>query len=474
MLQKHLCSFLRSIAERARREGMAARVVETHAPSRKDPAAMTRPERRFRSSLPLAAALLCACASTDPSGSKSEVDRLVRRGEYARAVELANAEVQRKPNDAAARENWRLASVALLLEEGRKLSFADQDTEALAKFQAACEIGPDVPQASQWREAQLDKLAEHWVQRAIEWHAKDELGKASECYEKALEYRPDDSRAKNGLGRVLVQLNYRRGMGEKYYQRGLEALSDYWLDQASHHFSATGKYDNDNERAERRRLQADTLRAEDRVLQAAEFEAAGQYAAARIEYRLATLFDPNHKAGLEGLERMRKETQASDLLAESERRVLRRQFDLAVKALEQGEALTVAQKEAFAAERERLHIARLQVDYEAARAMEVDHQYEAAIAGYSAILEVAPQGFFLDAIARRDTLNDLVAKAILAYDRAQLEQDPTAKVRLLEQVLLVYPEFRDAASQLEALRAPKTEPASEPLPEGEASKPRDA
>ena len=429
---------------------------------------MTLPERRTLPSLTLAAALLCGCASTDPLGSKSEVDLLVRRGEYARAVELASAAVERRPSDAAARETWRLASVAFLLEQGRALSFERKDTEALAKFEAACEIGPDVPQAIQWREAQLDKLADQWVLTAIDWHAKDELARASECYEKALEYRPDDSRARNGLGRVLVQLNYRRGMGEKYYQVGLEALADYWLDQAAHHFSATGKYDTENERAGRRRAQADTLRADDRVLQAAEFEAAGQYAAARIEYRLATLFDPEHKEALAGLARARTETRASELLSECERRILRRQFDLALKALEEGEALTVSQRDAFTAERERLHVARLQVDYEAARAMEVDHQYEAAIAAYGAILAVAPQGFFLDAIARRDTLSDLVAKAVSAYDRAQAEADPAAKMQLLEQVLLVYPEYRDAGAQLDALRAPTSSTA----PTGE--EPRDS
>ncbi|MBM3988528.1 MAG: hypothetical protein FJ294_11310 [Planctomycetes bacterium] len=415
---------------------------------------MTLAERPTLLSLVLAASTLAGCASTDIFGAKSEVDLLVRRGEYARAVAVAKAEVERRPNDPALREDWRLASVAFLLEEGRALSFQRKDTEALAKFESACEIGSDVPQAMQWREAQLDKLADQWVRTAIERQAMDEPTQAVECYERALEYRPDDSRAKNGLGRLLVQLNYRRGMGEKYYLSGLEALSDYWLDQASHHFSATGKYDTDNERADRRRAQADTLRADERVLQAAEFEAAGQYAAARNEYRLATLFDSEHKVGHEGLERTRKETRAAELLAESERRIVRRQFDLAIKALEEGEALTVAQKEAFASERERLHVARLQVDYEVARAMEIDHDYEAAIASYGAILEVAPQGFFRDAIARRDTLNDLVAKAIAAYDRAQLEPDPAAKQRLLEQVLLVYPEFRDAQTQLESLRTP--------------------
>ncbi len=425
---------------------------------------MNRPAHRVLASTfapALALALLGACASTDPYGPRSEVDRLVRRGEYVRAVELARERVDAEPGDAMRREEWRLASVALLLDEGRQLSFRDRDDEALAKFLAACALVPEVRQAVEWRESQLDKLANHWVTLAIEWHNKDELSKASECYEKALTYRPDDSRAKNGLGRVLVQLNYRRGMGEKYYKGGLEALADYWLDQAAHHFSATGKYDTENERASRRRAQADTLRADDRVLQAAEFEAQGQFGAARNEYRFATLFDPEHKAALEGLERTRKEEQAAELLRECERNILRRKFDDSAVALEKGEALTARQADAFAAQRERLHEARLQVDYEVARALEVDHQYEAAMAAYAAIVTSSHQGFFKDAIARRDTLDDLIKKASSLYERAQVESDSAAKAKLLEQVELVYPEYRDTQAQLRALRDPA---ASTPTP----------
>lgn len=407
--------------------------------------------------LGLAPALLLALSACSSSGSErraSDIDQLIQRGEYSAAVRVACERVDQAPDDQGALEQWRMASVALLLEQGRRLSFDRRDDEALEKFEQAYAIAPDVPQVRDWREATLDNLTNRWVTQAIEWHNAEDLPQASECYEKALTYRPDDSRAKNGLARVLIQLNYRRGMGDKYYQTGLEALQEYWLDQASHHFSATGKYDDDNERAKRRRVQADTLRAEERVVQAEELELAGQYAAARNEYRLATLFDPQHTPAVEGLARTKLEELAAEKLRECERRILRRQFEEALAALEEGAALTQRQSEAFAAERERLHDARLMVDYEAARALEVDHRFEEAIERYDALLASSTQGFFEDALARRDTLVDLVAKAVQYYDKAQSEADPAAKLALLKQVLLVYPEYKDARAQVAALEAP--------------------
>lgn len=419
------------------------------------PSAMTRTTVPI---LALTLALAAACSSTGSGRGDDEVNSLVRRGEYTRAVELASKRCERHPDDAQAREEWRLASVALLLNEGRRLSFERKDEEALALFEQAHTIAPDVEQVVDWREASLDKLANSWVSRAIEWHANDDLAKASECYEKALAYRPDDARAKNGLGRVLIQLNYRRGMGEKYFQTGLEAMQEYFLDQAVHHFSATGKYDDDNERAKRRREQADTLRAEERVLQAAQLEEDGQFAAARNEYRLALLFDAEHKVAKEGFARSQREEQAAEFLRECENRILRRQFPEAAKALDAGAALTQRQTEAFETERARLHDARLMVDYEAARAVEVDHRFEEAIVLYTALIEASGQGYFQDALARRDTLVDLVSKAESAYARSQTTADAAQKLALLEQVLIVYPEFRDAASQADALRAQLAKP----------------
>ena len=142
----------------------------------------------------------------------------------------------------------------------------------------------------------------------------------------------------------------------------------------------------------------------------------------------------------------------------AEKARLRRQFAEAAKALDEGAALTQRQTEAFETERARLHDARLMVDYEAARAVEVDHRFEDAIVLYTALIEASGQGYFQDALARRDTLVDLVAKAESAYARSQTTADAAQKLQLLEQVLIVYPEFRDAASQADALRAQLAKP----------------
>jgi tetratricopeptide (TPR) repeat protein len=401
-----------------------------------------------------------ACSTTREV--EHDVDWLVQHGRYEEAVRLAAERHQAQPDDAAAAEEWRMATVALLLDQGRRLSFQKRDLEALERFDQALAVAPDVVQAQHWREAALDKLVDQWIEKAIEFHASDNLAEASRCYEQALEYRADEPRAKHGLGRVLIQLNHRRGMGDKYYQEGIQALDQYWLDQASHHFSATQKYDRDHERAADRRTRADTLRADERVSKAIDLEDMGQFAAARNEYRLATIFDPQHEDALAGLARAKKEERAAEYLRESSRRVLHRQFDQAEAALDAGLALTERQAEAFGAERERVMTARLQLQYDAARALEFDKRYDDAIVAYADILARSPQGFFADTLARKDSLEDFVRRASEAYDAAQAATDPAQKLVLLQQVLLLHPEYKDAKAQLEALEAELPEPTEKP------------
>lgn len=391
--------------------------------------------------------LALACQAQRQRTPAEEVNWLVSHGRYEEAVKQAAELAQADSDDPQRAELWRMASAAWRLENGRRLTFRDQDVEALAEFEAALELAPEAPQVRAWVSATLDKLAGRWVDRAIAAHAGDDLEEAVRCYELALGYRPDDRLANDGLARALLQINYRRGMGEAYYERGVKALSDFWLEQAAHHFSSTLKYD-ENDRAELRRTQTATLRAENRVLIAIDLEEAGQYAAARNEYRIATLFDPAHAEALAGLERTRIEERATEFLREADRRMLKGEFDAAQKALDEGEALTQRQQVSFAAERERLVDARLNARYEAVRTIESDHRYEEAIAAYEELLAQTPQGFYKDAIARRDSLVDSVQRAQAAYDEALTTEDLARRVSLLRQVMLVHPEFRDTRERL--------------------------
>ncbi len=395
-----------------------------------------------------ALALAFACQAQRQRTPAEEINWLVRHGRYEQAVTQAADLAAEDSDDPQLAELWRMASVAWRLDKGRRLTFDNLDVEALAEFEAARELAPDAPQVRAWVAATLDKLAGRWVDRAIAAHAADDLEEATRCYELALSYRPDDRLANEGLARALLQVNYRTGMGEAYYDRGIKALSDFWLEQAAHHFSATLKYE-DNERAELRRTQTATLRAENRVLIAMDLEEEGQFSAARNEYRIATLFDPTHAEALEGLERTRIEERAAEFLREADRRMLKSDFDAAEKALDEGEALTQRQQAMFASERERLTDARLNARYEAVRTMESDHRYEEAIAAYDALLAETAQGYYKDAIARRDSLVDSVQRAEAAYAEALTATDLARRVSLLRQVMLVYPEYRDTRQLLE-------------------------
>jgi hypothetical protein len=430
--------------------------------------------------LPFVAALLAvpfsACSSTPEAGGERDVAWLVQHSRYDEAVRVAAEQAEKLPDDAEAQEAWRMASVAWRLEQGRRLSFQGQDVEALEHFEAARQLAPETPQVRAWIAATQDKLASRWVDRAIEAHASDDLDEAVRCYEIALTYRADHLLAGEGLGRALLQLNYRRGMGDSYYERGTRALNEYWLEQAAHHFSSTLKYD-ENERAEHRRSQTATLRAENRSLIAGDLEEAGQYAAARNEYRIATLFDPEHAESLAGLERMKIEERAAEHLREVDRRIMKGDFDGAEAELNLGAELTQRQAAVFASERERLMDARLSARYETARAIESDHRFEEAIASYDALLAASPLGYFRDVIARRDSLQDSVTRAQALYDQALATAEAPKRAQLFRQVLLVYPEFKDArerlaAAEAEAAAAP-ADPAGEPPVEEPAEKPSD-
>ena len=123
---------------------------------------------------------LCACASEE-KGTTAEVRSLVDHGRYDEAVRKAAAEAEAKPGDAAAQTLYKDASVAFLLEKGRRLTFKDADVEALHAFHEARAIEPDSKEVRAWIDKTNTKLArrnpdDRSYQMVLQYHVTFPLG----------------------------------------------------------------------------------------------------------------------------------------------------------------------------------------------------------------------------------------------------------------------------------------------------------
>jgi hypothetical protein len=404
--------------------------------------------------LALLAALLAPGCETpgDRRGKVEQPERdvayLVRRGMFLEAVYEAEELYRKNPDDPEAEEAYRLASTAWLLEQGRRELFADNDQAALELFLRAQEIAPEQELVQDWIDNASNQLAITWHDRGIAWQMGDELEKARDCYEKALEYRPDFPRAQASLYRILLQMNYREGMSLEYYDDGVRAYHDLMLDEAAQFFGYSKKYDPGNERALERREVTRTELARQRVYIAYRHEAEGRFAAARNEFRMALLLDDDLPEALEGFERMSKEAEAADHVREAERKILRGEYLAAEAAIAKGRALTQVQDEALDLMLQGIAEARLEDKYQDARTLESDQQFVAAVAAYDELLEQAP--YFRDAIARRDTLQSYIEHADELYAQAMEAGSEDERLRILRRIDVFWPDYRDVRELLQA------------------------
>lgn len=393
---------------------------------------------------------LCACASSASGGPpKGSVAWLVQEQRYEEAVRKSAEASAAAPDDPGVQAEHRLASVAWLLQRGRSLYFEGRSTEALELFLEAEAIEPFEPAVQDWILATQQRLADEAYARGLAAHVDLDFPGAVEEYENALALQPDHKGARAGLARVLVQQNYRRGMGKDYYDEGIVALDRYFLYEASTLFSYVLKYEPGNDRAEDRGVTARTQLAQQRAELALSIEEDGQYAAARNEYRLALLLDPDIELARLGLERMKREEAVADKLREASRMLLREDFDGAQALLDSQAAITDRQGPEIAVLREELATARKEALYVAARTLETDGSYAEAIEAYDHLLAQAT--FYKDSLARRDTLTGFVHDADALWVRYEAATDDAERLALLRQIAVFWPEYRDVRARLAAL-----------------------
>lgn len=407
------------------------------------------PKRRLVLAPLLLVAGAAACQSSSKMTELQRVNDLVTHGNFAEAVRYSADLAEQYPEDEDIEIMYRLASVAWRLDQARTLTFEDRDEEALEILLEAQRSAPEAEVVQAWIDKTYRKLTTRWLDYALELHADDKIEAAIEAYGKALEYSPGNLSALNGMAQAVIQVNYRAGLSESYYKDGLRALSDYWLQQARSRFDYAGKYDEENERTTKRREQVNKLIADERVVIAGTLEEEQRFGAARNEYKLALALDDGNQEAQDGLARTTVESEAATKLRDARMAILRKNYGRAKALIEEGLAMTTKQTEHFEGALAEIEESRLDAMYDEAVDLEKDYQYPEAIVAYDAILERAQ--YYRDVITRRSTLTEYVARAGELYDEA-MTQTGEARLDLLQQIEIFWPEYRDISSQLEALR----------------------
>ncbi|MCZ6596320.1 MAG: hypothetical protein O7B99_01640 [Planctomycetota bacterium] len=398
----------------------------------------------------MAALLALSCAA--PELQVHEVVQLVHEARYADAVTRAEELVAENPDDPLSRELHKQASVALLLERGRRASFAWNHEEALEHFRAAKEIDPENATVESWIEKELAELTIFWLDVAHDLANRDDLIGGLEAYEKALFYMPDALEGLRGASRMLLLMNYRQGVGEEYYREGVRAVYDYRLWTAASRFDyVTKKYIPGDEKAKLRGAQVRHEIASGRLEVARSFERDRLFAAAMYEYRLVLLLDPERTEAQDSHERMKLEVEALLVLSQADMLIRKKSLEEALVLLEANRGLTVLQKDEFSLLVNQIEEANWKGMYEGARTFEEDFLYVEAVELYGRLLAEAES--YEDAIFRKRTLEDFVQHAEELYRALQETEDPREQLVILREIEVFWPEHQDVPERLAALAA---------------------
>jgi len=415
---------------------------------------MNRATRNFLALLVALPTFLCACVE---EGVRPEdtVEWNLHHMQYSRALELAQQGVEKSPSDAHAAELLKRAQVAALLENGRRLTLDDRDVDALKTFEQALKLDEGSQEIQDWiRKTQL-KLGDSWLQVALELHARGELNGALDAYEQSLRYHPGYQVALNGMDQVVKEVNHRDSLSKSYFEGGVHALSDYWLERAKGLFAYSNKYKPAQEHTLERSKQVSLLLAKQRQKVAQALEKQNLFGAARSEYRMALLLAPDDPPSKAALERCTNEVKAQRKLEDCHYQIMRGNFDRAAKLIEDGLALTTAQTEKFEGARAEIELQRNDKVYQGALALERDQRFPEAIEKYQGLL--AQASFFKDTLARVDTLKGYVALAGELYQKYEQATDDKVRLDLLQQIRIFWPEYRDVTklvTELEKKLAP--------------------
>jgi tetratricopeptide (TPR) repeat protein len=401
-------------------------------------------------SLALALALTAACQAQEVRGEEERVIAAAQHGRYEEALATARRLAADRPDDERVATLLRDTEVAYVLDQGRNEVFRGDLGRALELFEQARQLAPGHPTVENWIGKTRAQLANQWLDRAAAATGPDHLAEAEAAYEKVLTFDPDNADGKRGLANVLLLQNYRAGMSKTYFDDGLSSFRRLLLEQARRAFQVSNRY-RENDPASSRGDQVEKMIAEERLAQAANLEANGLYFAARNEYRLVLLVDPENAEARAGLDRMDRESRAMQTMSAADMAVRRGDFEQAQEVLDTASVLTDAQEDDVSLLRSSIEDKRLDDLYGEAASLTEDYRYPEAVAAYEQLLERAPD--YKDAARRKETLQEFIRLAEEFYAKALAAPDDKIAEEWLRAIELTWPEYKDVSERLAAIEA---------------------
>jgi len=406
---------------------------------------------------------LASQACQSPSGSATGVQTvgaLVRAGQFERAVISAQANVDQDPADLRAKGELRDARIAMLVAEGRRLSFEGASEEGLELFYRAQELDPENEVVRDWVNKTRIQIAEDTLTLSGTLIARDELRQRRDLLRKVLAYLPADEHSErvenlrllgsSSLERVEQNLSYCEARGEQCFKDGLGSLAQGNLHESLRDFSASLQFEKNFEGAINGYRKANILEAEGLLEQALEYERMGLFDAARKEFERVHDKDPGNQVASKGLNRMEREVRFGRALRKAEMAVLRGAPEDALELLSDAEKLTLVQQDRVEEMRMLIRDAGWEELYQEALTLEAGGNLPDAVVAYGKLLADADE--YKEASVRKSILEEFIGKAQVLYGRAAEAQDPAEEYSLLREIQILWPGYRDVKARVAKLK----------------------
>ena len=341
-----------------------------------------------------------------------------------------------------------------LLERARWEIFGEQEQKALETLAELERLAPEYPELDALRQRAIRKQALQAVQLGDEMLLRKDLEGALTSYLRAESLQPGLAEAIDGSENVRLALGKLSDKAQRQFLEAVRKLPEFRFVEVRWHSDIA--FDNAPEREDAEQLSQRAQRelAQKALERGRECLDDDQFGAALLEFRNARKLDPD----LEGIDariaEVEQEVRAATLMAKAQVAMRGGNFEIAREQLDEAFAISTLSRGGISELMLQLRRREGDMQYQAARDLEILGKKEAALAAYEALAQKWPDGFE-DEQARIEGLKldiDSAKTEWAAAEAAEAAGDAAAALQHYRAAMQFYPGWQDGAARIERLQ----------------------